>query len=116
MILQHKFIEFAPEVLEEGILYVSMEYGSALHKCVCGCGNLVVTPFSPTDWQLAFDGKSITLYPSIGNWNFDCKSHYWIRKNEVIFARMWTDDEISAGRKKDKKKQKKYFFKRRKKN
>lgn len=115
MIIQHKFIEFVPDVLEDGVLYISVEYCSAIHKCVCGCGNQVVTPLSPTDWQFTFDGKSISLYPSIGNWYFECKSHYWIRKNEIIFARKWTDDEIKKGREKDKKMKKKYFFKRRKK-
>ena len=71
MILRHKFIEFRPKELEDGVLYISMEHNSVLHKCVCGCGELVVTPLSPSEWQIAFNGKSITLYPSIGNWNFD---------------------------------------------
>lgn len=115
MILQYRFIELAPDVLEEGVLYISMEYSSALHKCVCGCGNLVVTPFSPTDWRLIFDGKSVSLYPSIGNWNFDCRSHYWIKKNKVIFAKTWTDEEIKEGRDKDVKLKKKYFRIRKKK-
>ncbi|MDN3675106.1 DUF6527 family protein [Flavobacterium branchiarum] len=110
MIIQHKFIEFVPDVLEDGVLYISVEYCSAIHKCVCGCGNQVVTPLSPTDWQLTFDGKNVSLSPSIGNWNFDCKSHYWIRKNKIVFARLWTDEEIKEGREKDKKLKKKYFF------
>ena len=41
----------------------------------------MVTPLKPTDWKLTFDGKTITLYPSIRNWNFACRSHYWIRNN-----------------------------------
>jgi hypothetical protein len=110
MIIQHKFIEYVPDVLEDGVLYISVEYCSAIHKCVCGCGNQVVTPLSPTDWQLTFDGKSVSLSPSIGNWNFDCKSHYWIKKNKIVFARLWTDEEIKETREKDKKMKKKYFF------
>jgi hypothetical protein len=109
--VQHKFVEFMPDQIEEGILYVSMEYCTAIHKCVCGCGNEVVTPISPTDWQLTFDGKSISLSPSIGNWSFDCKSHYWIDKNQIRHADRWTNDEIDFGRKNDKKKKKKYFSK-----
>jgi hypothetical protein len=111
MNLAPKFIDLAPEVLEDGVLYISMEYSSALHKCVCGCGNLVVTPLAPTEWQLFYDGKTVSLYPSIGNWNFDCKSHYWIKKNEVVFARKWTDIEIAAGSKREEKVRKKYFRK-----
>jgi len=96
--LQHRFVEFIPEILEDGVLYVSMEYCTAIHKCVCGCGNKVVTPISPTGWQLKFDGKSISLTPSIGNWNFDCQSHYWITKNEIQHAKKWDQHEIQEGR------------------
>ena len=96
--LQHRFVEFIPETLEDGVLYVSMEYCTAIHKCVCGCGNKVVTPISPTGWQLEFDGKSISLSPSIGNWNFDCQSHYWIKKNEIQHAKKWDQYEIQDGR------------------
>lgn len=99
--LEHKFVEFIPDILEDGILYITIEYCTAIHKCVCGCGNEVVTPFSPNDWQLTFDGKSVSLYPSIGNWNFECKSHYWITNNKIKFARKWKDDEIDLGRKKE---------------
>lgn len=103
MKLQHKFVEFIPEVLEDGILYISLTYCTAIHKCVCGCNNEVVTPFSPTDWKMTFDGETIGLSPSIGNWNFNCKSHYWIKNSEIIFARKWTDDEIKIGYEKPKK-------------
>ena len=113
-ILQHKFVEFIPDVLEEGILYISIEYCTALHKCVCGCGNEVVTPLSPTDWKITFDGKSISLDPSIGNWNFKCKSHYWITKNEVRFAKRWSNWKISDGRNHDTANKKKYFKKNKK--
>jgi hypothetical protein len=97
----HKFVEFFPENLEDDVLYVSFTYSTVNHKCACGCGNEVVTPLSPTDWKLTFDGVSITLYPSIGNWNFDCRSHYWIRSNKVVWSDQWTEDEIIAGRNRD---------------
>ena len=103
-ILQHKFIELVPDVLEEGVLYISIEYCSAIHLCVCGCGNEVVTPLSPKGWKLTFDGKSISLSPSIGNWNFDCKSHYWITNNKIRIARRWEDWEIELARKNGSKK------------
>jgi hypothetical protein len=109
MSLHHKFVEFIPEKVEEGILYVSIEYSTAIHKCVCGCGNEVVTPFSPTDWSLTFNGKSVTLHPSIGNWNFECKSHYWIRNNKIELAGSWTDRKINLGREKDLQRKKEYF-------
>jgi hypothetical protein len=48
--IRHEFVGLAPKVLEEGVLYVSVEYGSAVHNCFCGCGIKVATPFTPTDW------------------------------------------------------------------
>lgn len=96
--LQHKFVEFIPDRIEDGYLYISMQYCTAIHKCVCGCGNEVVTPLSPTDWRLTFNGKTISLYPSIGNWNFDCQSHYWIKKSKVKHANSWTRNEIDVSR------------------
>ena len=90
-----------PAVLEDRVIYVSVEYGTVIHKCCCGCGNQVVTPLSPNDWQLMFDGETISLFPSIGNWSFKCQSHYWIRNNTVEWAPKWSRKQIKAVRKKD---------------
>ena len=81
-----QFIEYMPEVINQGELYVSMKYSVVIHLCACGCGEKVVTPLSPDDWQLKYDGEALSLYPSIGNWDFPCQSHYWIRRNKVINA------------------------------
>src|SRR5688572_12008813 len=83
MKLSHRFVKSVPEQLEEGVLYVSIEYATAIHRCCCGCGNEVVTPLSPKDWKLTFDGESVSLSPSIGNWSFKCRSHYWIARNRI---------------------------------
>jgi hypothetical protein len=111
MKITHKFVEFIPEQIEEGVLYISIEYCTAVHKCICGCGNEVVTPLSPTGWELTFNGKSVSLNPSIGNWNFECKSHYFISRNIIRHARRWDDWKIEEGRKEDKLKKEKYFKK-----
>lgn len=113
--IQYKFVEFIPDTIEDGILYISVEYCTAIHKCACGCGKEVVTPLSPTDWAISFNGKTVTLSPSIGNWNFDCKSHYWIKSSEIRWAGKWSDMKISEGRKEDSVKKKKYFKKTKKK-
>lgn len=109
MLLKHEFVEYIPTHLKDGTIYISFVFATAVHKCCCGCGNEVVTPISPTDWQLIFDGKSISLYPSIGNWNFACQSHYWIEGNRVKWARKWSKKEIVLGRIWDKFTMKKYF-------
>jgi hypothetical protein len=94
IILQHKFIKNAPDTLEDGVVYVSIEYASVIHKCCCGCGEEVVTPLAPKEWKLTYDGESITLYPSIGNWKFKCRSHYLIINNRVV----WPDEFKSTKR------------------
>jgi hypothetical protein len=99
--LRHVFVEFIPKVLEDGVIYVSIPYATAAHRCCCGCGHEVITPLSPTDWTLVFDGQTVTLDPSVGNWSFSCQSHYWIRRNKVIWARRWSPREIQAGRRHD---------------
>ena len=111
MKLIHKFVKNVPNELEDGIVYISIEYSTAIHKCCCGCGKEVVTPFSPTDWKLIFDGETISLCPSIGNWSFDCQSHYWITNNKVEWAPMWTKKQIKRGRKKDNLDKKIYYKK-----
>ena len=96
--IQHRFVKTIPDEIENGILYISIEYCTSIHKCGCGCGNEVVTPISPDGWHLTFDGESISLSPSIGNWNLECRSHYWIIKNKVIKAIKWSEKEIHSKR------------------
>lgn len=99
--LSHQFVEFIPADLDEGVLYVSIQYATAIHLCACGCGNKVVTPLSPADWSLVYDGDTVSLMPSIGNWQFPCRSHYWIRRGRVEWAAVWRDREIAQGRRRD---------------
>lgn len=98
MKIQHRFVESFPRPLEEGILYVSIPFASTAHLCCCGCGNEVVAPLTPHDWTLLFDGDTVSLDPSVGNWSLRCRSHYWIWNNEIHWAPAWTDAEIEAGR------------------
>lgn len=96
-----EFVDSVPPIREEGKLYISIKYRTAIHSCFCGCGTKVVTPIRPTGWQLTYDGDTISLYPSIGNWSFPCRSHYWIRGNAAIPAGEMTRQEIEAGRDRD---------------
>jgi hypothetical protein len=96
--LRHLFVDSVPDDLEEGTLYVSIAYATAIHKCCCGCGRQVVTPFSPTEWKMTFDGVSLSLWPSIGNWQLPCRSHYWIRHDRVRWAEDWSEERIALGR------------------
>lgn len=107
--LSHRLVEYIPEQLETGILYVSERYGTAAHNCCCGCGQEVVTPLTPTDWSLTIDGGVVTLYPSIGNWSFACQSHYWIKRCNVIWAAQLSQSEIERGRAMNRADKKAYF-------
>lgn len=107
--LEHRFVQHIPDSLEPGVLYVSMEYGTAAHSCCCGCGEEVVTPFTPTDWNMTFDGETISLRPSIGNWNFACRSHYLIKHGRVVEAGPWSDEQINAERRQDKVAKARYY-------
>lgn len=94
MKLKHQFVEFMPDVIQEGVIYISLEYKSVIHRCACGCGKEVNTPLHPTGWKMLYDGESISLKPSVGNWSFDCKSHYWITNNKVEWSMKWSDETI----------------------
>ncbi len=96
--LRHEFVEYIPAPLVPGTLYVSIAFATAVHQCCCGCGQEVVTPITPTDWSLTFDGDTVSLDPSIGNWSFACQSHYFIRRNRVQWADRWTPTQIADGR------------------
>lgn len=108
-IITHEFVEYIPDRLEDGRIYVSISFATVAHRCCCGCGNEVITPLSPTDWKLTFDGESISLHPSIGNWSFACQSHYWIQGNRVNWAPRWSREEIEAGRAADAQAKRRYF-------
>ena len=100
--LEHRFVRNVPRELDPGVLYISMDYATAVHSCCCGCGDRVVTPFTPTDWRMTFDGESISLHPSVGNWNQKCRSHYVIQRNRVLEAGAWSNTQIDAERRRDK--------------
>jgi Family of unknown function (DUF6527) len=107
--IKHEFVEFVPGELQEGTLYISIPYEMAVHLCACGCGIKVVTPISPPEWRLIWDGDTVSLYPSIGNWQFPCRSHYWIRSNRVEWARAWSEREILESRRRDAEELEEYF-------
>lgn len=100
--LEHRFVQFIPERLEPGVLYVSMEYATATHSCCCGCGEEVVTPFTPVGWRMTFDGETVSIWPSVGSWTLRCRSHYVIDRSSAVTAPPWSDAQVEAERRRDK--------------
>jgi hypothetical protein len=107
--IQHQFVDTVPDALQEGVVYVCIPYTTAVHRCLCGCGEEVVTPIRPTGWSLTFDGVTVSLHPSIGNWDFPCRSHYWITHNRVRWDRQWTPAEVATGRRREDAHRTQYF-------
>lgn len=99
------FVHRVPSQIEEGVLYICLDCDVVVHRCACGCGEKVVLPLAPEHWQLYYDGD-VTLTPSIGNYQYECKSHYFIRKSQVV----WVDSEEKYKKPKKKRKKKKSFL------
>lgn len=108
-VFKHQFVELVPDELEEGVLYVTIAYGTAVHLCACGCGSEVVTPLSPAQWKFTYDGEAITLSPSIGNLRFSCQSHYFIVGDKVIWGEHISEKDIEAVKSRDRNLLKTYF-------
>lgn len=100
-----QFVSRVPTTLEPGTLYICLECNVVIHLCPCGCGEKVVLPIAPDQWHFNYDGEGVTLSPSIGNFQFPCRSHYFIRNNRVI----WVPEDYSSSHKPQKKK-KRHFW------
>ena len=57
MRLRLEFVDYVPKQLDDGVLYVSIRFGTVVHRCACGCGEEVVTPLGPSEWTLTYDGR-----------------------------------------------------------
>ncbi|MEV6886172.1 DUF6527 family protein [Streptomyces sp. NPDC051135] len=87
--------------MDSGVLYVSIPYRTCGHLCCCGCGHEVVTPLSPAQWSITYDGENVSLTPSIGSWALPCRSHYWIPSGRVRWSRRYSAAEIAQNRDRD---------------
>lgn len=82
--LEPVFVVTIPIHLEAGKLYISEKYHTTAHLCPCGCGERVVMPTNEKyGWKLTNKDGKITMRPSVGNFEFACKSHYYITDNKI---------------------------------
>lgn len=91
--LKPVYVDEIPRTLEPGILYISERSSCSIHLCACGwCGEQTVMPFRRSCehteidqhlWVFTEEGDIVTLYPSVGNWQMPCRSHYYITRNKV---------------------------------
>ena len=102
-------VESFPRPLDAGVLYFSKRFSAAAHACACCCGREVITPISPVQWRLTQGAKGASLRPSIGNWSFPCRSHYWITEGRVEWDADMSDEKIKEGRAFNAKLRERYF-------
>lgn len=76
--------------MKEGILYLSRRFELAIHLCACGCKEETVTPLlgigekeTKEGWNYSEGPNGPTLWPSIGNQKFKCKSHYYVTDGKI---------------------------------
>jgi hypothetical protein len=79
------YVEEIPAEIEPGKLFITKQYGVAVHLCACGCGGKTVTPLDPDEWTLTDSNNKVTLRPSIGNWTGQSPyhAHYYITANKI---------------------------------
>lgn len=106
---RHEVVESIPEKLQTNTLYVTTDGDVAGHQCACGCGREVITPLSPSDWSVSVNQRGVSLCPSIGNWSFPCRSHYFIWDGAVEWAGDMSHKDIEQGRRKDKARKRIYY-------
>ena len=109
MRIELRHVRLMPQALQPGVLYVSKEFGAAHHLCACGCGSKIRTPLGPTEWGLVETPEGPTLRPSIGNWQRPCRSHYWIWRGRIEWAKPWTDEQVLDGRAREEHKRQRYY-------
>lgn len=81
-----EFVDEIPEEIDEGYLYLCLPYNAVIHKCACGCGEIISTPLDKKHgWIMQYDGETVTLSPSVGNGSYKCRSHYFIRGNGIVW-------------------------------
>ena len=101
--LEPVFVDSIPSDgdLVAGKLYISILYTTTVHLCASGCGFKVVLPLSPAQYRFEFDGVDVSMSPSVGNWDYPCGSHYWIRRGRVVDAGRWGDERLDAAARND---------------
>lgn len=83
--LKTEYVDLMPAGMEEGVLYISEKYQTAIHLCACGCNGRTVTPLGEGGWTLSKSNNTVTLRPSIGNFNGEnpYHAHYYITENKI---------------------------------
>jgi hypothetical protein len=102
-------VQYVPRELEPGILYVSEEFGVAVHLCACGCGSKVAVPLGAAEWTFSKKDGKPSLWPSIGSGQLPCNSHYVISNGRVDWAATMSAAQTAAALQSDQLKREAYY-------
>ena len=77
--------------LEDGVFYIVDDSPYVEWNCPCGCGNTVMIPVRrPGDemdgWDMTEKGGRVTLSPSVLSSGWPCRSHYFVRNNQICWC------------------------------
>lgn len=79
--------------LENGVLYIDDSSPYVEFLCPCGCGRVTMIPTNRNYeciqhpyWDISESNGTVSLSPSIYSTGFDCKSHYFIKENKIIWC------------------------------
>ena len=76
------FVEYIPNILVQDYIYISKEFETSVHLCLCGCGNQSIIPLNiKNGWNFIENNGLISFTPSILNTNCPNKYHYIITNN-----------------------------------
>lgn len=76
-LIELKYGETVPDLMEFGKLYYSKQYKGMNHLCVCGCGQKIFIPIRDGEWSIFPNNGKVTITPSLHH-RIGCKSHYII--------------------------------------
>ncbi len=87
-----RIVNDVPDKLDNRIIYIIENEGyhwKAVMVCPCGCNKILhmnlIKEYHPS-WNVEIDKQNIiTLHPSI-NRIVECKSHFFIRRGQVVWA------------------------------
>ena len=102
--LTPEFVEYIPangDDLISGNVYISMKHGMVVYRCPCGCEGLSEFMLDPIRYRMEYDGINVSFYPSIGISYLKCRSHYWIRDNQIQWCAPMEDWEIDKARRRE---------------
>ena len=72
-----------PFAIEKGLVK-AREPITAVRIYNTNTSKVIIEEVPCVNQSVKYDGETVSLSPSIGNFQFPCKSHYWIRENRVI--------------------------------